>query len=216
MSKLLQTYIPACDAVVKLLWPHAEAVIHDLETGKIFYISNAYSKRRAGESSLNDPAHVFDSDQNVIGPYSKTNWDGHRLKSVTSLIRDGRGRAVGLFCINYDIEAFSGVVDQLRNLFELPPSAPSQSPLLNKDWHETINSEIAAFLKWRKISLVGLTNGETDDLISTLSEKGIFEIRNAVPYVAEILKVSRATIYNRLNAKKLKTRKSHVKNGEPL
>jgi D-arginine utilization repressor len=37
-------------------------------------------------------------------------------------------------------------------------------------------------------------------LIKTLDERGIFEIRNAVPYVADILRVTRATIYNRLSA----------------
>jgi D-arginine utilization repressor len=183
-----------------LLWPHAEAVLHDLSTGKIFYIANSYSKRRAGDSSLNDPEQQFDQSQIVIGPYAKTNWNGNRLKSVTSVIRDGKNKPIGLLCINHDIEAFAGVLDQLSGLIALPQMPSKHSSLMSRDWRETVNATIADFLRRRKITLAGLAADETADLIKILDERGIFEIRKAVPYVAEILKVSRATIYNRLNA----------------
>jgi D-arginine utilization repressor len=200
MSKALDAYVPICDAIALLLWPHAEAVLHDLSKGDIFYIANSYSKRRAGDRSLNDPDQHFDPTQTVIGPYAKTNWNGNRLKSVTTVIRDSKNKAIGLLCINHDIEVFSGVLDQLKGLIELPPPAPKQSALLSQDWRETVNATIAEFLQWRKITLAGLTSSETEDLLKNLESRGIFEIRNAVPYVAEILRVSRATIYNRLNA----------------
>jgi D-arginine utilization repressor len=200
MTKLLQNYVPVCDAVALLLWPHAEAVLHDLSTGKIFYIANSYSKRRAGDSSLNDPEQQFDQSQIVIGPYAKTNWNGNRLKSVTSVIRDGKNKPIGLLCINHDIEAFAGVLDQLSGLIALPQMPSKHSSLMSRDWRETVNATIADFLRRRKITLAGLAADETADLIKILDERGIFEIRKAVPYVAEILKVSRATIYNRLNA----------------
>jgi D-arginine utilization repressor len=199
MTKALEPYIPICDAIAQLLWPHAEAVLHDLATDKIFYIANAYSKRRAGDSSLNDPEQKFDPAQTIIGPYGKTNWDGHRLKSVTSVIRDGRAKPIGLLCINHDIEGFAGIIDQLRGLVELPLPAAKQSPLLSQDWRETVNTKIAEFLKWRNTTLAGLTSADVSDLIRSLDQHRIFEVRNAVPYVAEILRVSRATIYNRLN-----------------
>jgi D-arginine utilization repressor len=200
MTKLLQNYVPVCDAVALLLWPHAEAVLHDLSTGKIFYIANSYSKRRAGDSSLNDPEQQFDQSQIVIGPYAKTNWNGNRLKSVTSVIRDGKNKPIGLLCINHDIEAFAGVLDQLSGLIALPQTPSKHSSLMSQDWRETVNATISDFLRRRKITLAGLAADETADLIKILDERGIFEIRKAVPYVAEILKVSRATIYNRLNA----------------
>jgi D-arginine utilization repressor len=198
MSKTLAAYIPICDAIALLLWPHAEAVLHDLATGEIAYIANPYSKRRAGDSSLNDPACDFDAEQSVIGPYGKTNWDGHRLKSVTTVLRDGRNKPIGLLCINHDVEAFTRFLDQLKGLIEIPKSASTSSPLLTADWQETVNAIVKEFLGWRKITLAGLTTGETDDLIQTLHERGIFEIRKAVPYVADVLRVTRATIYNRL------------------
>jgi D-arginine utilization repressor len=200
MTQFLQNYVPVCDAVALLLWPHAEAVLHDLSTGKIFYIANSYSKRRAGDSSLNDPEQQFDQSQIVIGPYAKTNWNGNRLKSVTSVIRDGNNKPIGLLCINHDIEAFASVLDQLSGSIALPQTPTKQSSLMSQDWRETVNATISDFLQRRKITLAGLAADETVDLIKLLDERGIFEIRKAVPYVAEILKVSRATIYNRLNA----------------
>jgi D-arginine utilization repressor len=199
MSKQLQNYVSICDAITLLLWPHAEAVLHDLSTGKIFYISNSYSKRRAGDSSLNDPEQNFDPSQVVIGPYAKNNWNGHRLKSVTTVIRDSKNKPIGLLCINHDVEAFAGILDQLSGLIEMPQTVIKQSSIMAQDWRETVNTTVSEYLQWRKITLAGLSTDETADLIKTLDERGIFGIRNAVPYVAEILRVSRATIYNRLN-----------------
>jgi D-arginine utilization repressor len=199
MPHPLERYIPICDAVAQLFWPHAEAVLHDLATGKIFYIANPYSKRRVGDTSLNDPGYGYDRNQAVIGPYGKTNWDGHRLKSVTTVLKDGRNQSFGLLCINHDIEAFAGIVDQFKNLIEIPPSTLA-APLLTEDWREAVNRTIQEFLSWRKMTMAGLTLSDTQDLIKTLDERGIFEIRNAVPYVADILRVTRATIYNRLSA----------------
>lgn len=199
MTQILKSYIPICDAVTRLLWPHAEAVVHDLAKGEIFYIANSYSKRRTGSASLNDVKGV-DFKGEVIGPYGKTNWNGRRLKSVTTVIRDGKGKPVGLLCINHDVEAFSALKDQLLGLVEIPAALPRKNGLVTEDWREHINAAVADYLKWRNATLAGLTSSDVDDLIRTLSERGLFSIRKAIPYTAEILNVSRATIYNKLKA----------------
>lgn len=195
----LAPYVAVCDAVAQLLWPHAEVVLHDLASGKIAYIANAYSKRRRGDSSMTETEAAFDLADDVIGPYPKTNWDGRRLKSVTAVLRDRRGRPVGLLCINHDIEAFAGLADQLKGLVTLPQaSLPQPAVLFSGDWREQVNSILGEFLAERRTALAGLSARDLADLIARLDGQGIFEIRKAVPYVAEVLKLSRATIYNRL------------------
>jgi D-arginine utilization repressor len=151
----------------------------------------------AGQSSLTDVADI-DFDQNVIGPYTKTNWDGRRLKSVSAVIRDPDGRPIGLMCINHDIEAFSGVLDQLLLLVGTPvPMAPATA-LFSGDWRERINEHIGTFLAEKNATLTGLGTNDVNHLIAWLDKVGIFEIRNATNYLADVLSVSRATIYNRL------------------
>ena len=198
MSHPLSPFIPVCDAIATLFSPHVEAVLHDLDSGLIFHIANAFSKRRPGESSLNEAGLASTLTEDVIGPYGKANWDGRRLKAITAVLRDADGRPIGLLCLNHDIEAFAGFFDQLKSMMDIAVPLPKTSALMAEDWREAVNAVIGDFLAARRTTLAGLTAAETDELIGTLDAQGVFSIRKAVPYVAEILKLSRATIYNRL------------------
>jgi predicted transcriptional regulator YheO len=200
MSPALRPFIPVCDAIAVLFHPHAEVVLHDLASQQIVYIANTYSRRRPGDSSLTEPAPAFDTAEDVIGPYGKTNWNGRRLKSVTAVLRDAAQRPIGLLCINYDVEAFVGLLDHLRPLIELPSPAAQPAPLFAPDWRESVHLVVARFLSARNTTLAGLSSDDLDGLLAELGRQGIFEIRKAVPYVAEVLHLSRATIYKRLGA----------------
>jgi predicted transcriptional regulator YheO len=200
MPHPLTPFIPVCDAIATLFSPHVETVLHDLETGLIFHLSNAFSKRRPGDSSLNEAVLVSSLEDDVIGPYAKSNWDGGRLKAITSVLRDDGGKPIGLLCINHDIQAFAGLFDQLKSMIDVGEPMPKTSALMADDWREAVNSVIGDFLATRRTTLAGLTGSDMDGLIGLLDARGVFAIRKAVPYVAEILKLSRATIYNRLGA----------------
>jgi len=213
MSHPLTPLIPVCDAIATLFSPHVEAVLHDLDSGLIFHIANAFSKRRPGDSSLNEAGLASSLEDDVIGPYGKSNWDGRRLKAITAVLRDADGRPIGLLCINHDIEAFAGIFDQLKSMVDIAAPMPKTSALMAEDWREAVNSVIGDFLGTRRATLAGLTSADMDELIGMLDARGVFAIRKAVPYVAEILKLSRATIYNRLGVirQKLET----ANQGEP-
>jgi len=200
MQRSLGSYVPICDAIAALFHPRVEVVLHDLATRKIFYIANSFSKRRAGDSSLNEPEAAFAGADEVIGPYPKTNWDGRKLKSITAVIPGRARKPAGLLCINHDIDALTAVVEQLQHMLELPLESAPTKPLLSADWRERVNTVIGEFLATRKATLAGLKSRDLDDLMGELDERGIFDIRRAVPYVAEVLRLSRATIYNRLAA----------------
>ena len=171
--------------------------MHDLATLKVFYIANAFSKRRAGDSSLNEAEPALGGINEVLGPYAKMNWDGHRLKSITAVIRDSARKPVGLLCINHDIDALAVTIEQLQNLLKLPTPTDATTPLMSQDWRERVNTVIGDFLAIRKATLAGLKSRDVDDLIAELGRRGIFDLRKAVPYVAKVLGLSRATVYNR-------------------
>ncbi|WP_438750996.1 helix-turn-helix transcriptional regulator [Pararhizobium sp. O133] len=200
MPHPLTPFIPVCDAIATLFSPYVEAVLHDLETGLIFHLSNAFSKRRPGDNSFNEAGLASSLDTDVIGPYAKSNWDGRRLKAITAVLRDDSGKPIGLLCINHDIQAFAGLFDQLKSMMDFVETAPRTSALMADDWREAVNAVIGDFLAESRTTLAGLTGSDMDGLIGMLDARGVFAIRKAVPYVAEILKLSRATIYNRLGA----------------
>jgi len=202
----LKNYVPIADAIASLLAPHAEVVLHDLLKGTIVHIANCFSKRRRGDSSLTDLAKV-NLRQAVIGPYSKTNWNGRRLKSVSAVIHDRSSKPIGLLCINQDIEAFSQAAEHLSALVSMPVRADPATSIFPGDWREAINERITAFLNERSSTVAGMLADDVNALIADLDRTRVFEIRHTVNYVASVLDISRATLYQRLKRIRAGTRR---------
>src|SRR5262245_54900740 len=102
MNKTIKAFLSTAEAIQRLLHPHAEVVIHDIKKNRIAAIFHPFSKRKVGDPSLLSEEEMAML-ENCIGPYEKINWDGRKLKSVSSLIRDENGKIVGMLCINLDI-----------------------------------------------------------------------------------------------------------------
>jgi predicted transcriptional regulator YheO len=212
MKEELKPYIPVCQAIAALLQPHAEVVLHDLATGNIAYIANAFSKRRPGDSSMTDLDVAISIDSSVIGPYRKTNWDRRQLRSVTAVLRDRNDRPTGLLCVNLDISAFEGAVEFIRNLIQFAPPSDPPSALFKSDWKEMVSATIDSYLRERRITEAGLGKDDLSELVKVLDGQGIFSIRNATPYIAEVLRMSRATLYKHL--KELRQKKNDKNSSE--
>lgn len=193
----LDAYSPIAQSVVALLQPYAEAVIHDLKTGKIHAIFNPYSRRVKGDDSLLDVEVQKAKLPVYFEPYLKTNWDGRKLKSVTSTLRDAKGKPIGLLCFNLDISKW----EEFHFLFERFIAGPKELPkeLFIEDWKEKISCYIFNRLKTKQLSLDHLTKAQIKELILELHGEGAFQGKNAAAYVGDILGLSRATVYKYLN-----------------
>ena len=54
----LTTYKRMAEGVAALMFPHVEAVVHDLDSGTIAYMANNYSNREVGGPSLVEDVDV--------------------------------------------------------------------------------------------------------------------------------------------------------------
>jgi predicted transcriptional regulator YheO len=70
--------------------------------------------------------------------------------------------------------------------------------LFKEDYREQINAYISTFLQKEGLTLKSLNREKTRDLIRALHADGAFKTKNAAVYIAEVLRLSRATIYNYL------------------
>ncbi len=194
----LEFYFSIAQAISLLLHPHGEIVIHDLKTGRIAGIFNNFSKRNVGDESLIEELDDYLKIPDVFPIYAKTNWDGRKMKSTTATIRDNKGYPVGLFCINLDVtkwEEFRHFLDQWSCI----PVHQNQPEILFKDdWREKINLYVSEYLKKEGTILKMLSKEKKQDLIKALHREGAFKAKNAATYVADVLDLSRATIYNYL------------------
>lgn len=191
----LTLYFPVAQAINLLLHPHAEVVIHDLNTGKIAAIYNNFSKRNVGDESLIEELSAETMLPDVFPIYTKTNWDGKKMKSSTATLRDKKGDPIGLLCINLDVskwEEFRHLLDQWVNNQNQP------QVLFKEDWREKINLYVSEYLKRESTTLKVLSKEKKQELIKALHREGAFKAKNAASYVADVLELSRATVYNYL------------------
>jgi D-arginine utilization repressor len=202
MPDAFSAYRPVAQAVAVLLHPYAEVVIHDLKTDRIVDIWNAFSNRSRGDESLLGDEIELSLDRDVFGPYEKAKPDGTRLKAITSVLRDGRGRRIGLMCINIDLAE----LDRLSALLTAftGASEPRPQALFNQDWREQTNLMVRDFLERRRKALKALDRDDRAALIAEFDAAGVFGARNAAPYVAQALNISRATLYTLLGATRSK------------
>lgn len=193
----LNSYFSTAEAISLLFYPYAEVVLHDLNSGLIAAIYNNFSKRKIGDRSLLEEIKDFDEFPNVFPVYLKTNWDGRKIKSISSTLRDKKGKAIGLLCINLDLskwdECYQFLGTWLNNLTQPPPVE-----LFKDDWREKINSYVSAHLAQEGTSLKFLDKEKKKNLVLALHKEGAFKAKNAAHYVADVLGLSRATIYNYL------------------
>lgn len=198
MPHPLQPHIPVADAIAAVFAPHVEVVIHDLATGTVHHIANPISRRSPGDESLTELESAADPDASVIGPYAKTNWDGRRLKSITAVLRDGRGRAIGLLCLNVDVSLFETLQAVARDFLRFAEVADKPSVLFRNDWREDVNDIVGRLAAERGARLSALAPDDRMALVAALDARGLFDVRNATPYIAQLLDLSRATLYKTL------------------
>lgn len=203
MRSALFPFVAIADAVALLLRPHAEVVIHDLQRGELAHIAGKFSRREAGDSSLGDLENIGALDEFIIGPYSKMNWDGRRIKSITAIISDDAGAPIGLLCINLDVSIFDALQAICRDFLTSQVTDERPVALFRDDWREDVNEIIGRFLTNIGATAAKLDRPQRVELINLLDARGLFEVRNAVPYIASLLRLSRATLYKSLSAARL-------------
>lgn len=190
-------YASIAEAISLLLYPHAEVVLHDLKTGCIAAIYHNLSKRKVGDESLLEELSNHHELPDVFPVYLKTNWDGRKMKSISATIRDQKGRAVGLLCINLDLTKWNEMHLFLESWLN---HATHQQPvvLFKDDWREKINAYVSDYLDKAGTSLRLLNKETKKALVIALHQEGAFQAKHAASYVADVLDLSRATVYNYL------------------
>ena len=186
----ISQYIPLCNSIVLLMAPLIEVIVNDLVSGEIYYINGGLSKRKVGDLSLLEPSE-FEKNIDQI-TYPKINFDGRLIKSISVPVDNKY-----LICINADASVFS----QMKNLGEvflntIKDSQPES--LFKNDWQEKLHVAIDDFLKKQGLKFDELNQFQKKILTKYLFDLGAFAEKNAADYVANILRLGRATIFKYL------------------
>jgi predicted transcriptional regulator YheO len=194
----LDNFRAIADAIATLFFPHAEVVLHDLRTQKVDYIANNLSKREIGDDSALEDMLSDEVSERNIGPYEKLNWDGQKIRSLSTVLRDREGHPLAVLCINLNISLFENAKAALDLFLSPTKLIPQPDSLFRDDWQERINTFLHAWLRERQLSLNVLTRDHKRELVLALHAEGAFKGKSASNYVANVLNMGRATVYKHL------------------
>ncbi|AST94513.1 helix-turn-helix transcriptional regulator [Shouchella clausii] len=203
---ILRKFIPIADMIVATFGKNCEAVIHDLTNvqSSLFYIKGTVTGRKHGapttEVVLRELRKYGDEVPDKLGFTSRTK-DFRTLRSSISFIRNETGKVIGFFGINYDITAFSNVCEVLSE-FSAAQYLGQPSPVTDESYAENIEEIFETLIK-NTLMEIGVPIEEMGKrekmyFVQRLDEKGSFLIQGSVERIADILGVSKQTIYNYL------------------
>lgn len=192
----------------------SEIVLHDLSLvpNTIINIYGELSGRRVG-----DPGTDLLLRQSIEGfpdrylGYETALPDGRPVRSWTMIVRDTNGTAVAALCINTDIAAWRVVAQIAETMIGTdgehavsPIPVPATAPIGVSEHFVRNVDELASHLIHRSIAEVGRPVAEMRkehkiDVVRRLQKQGFFQLREAVEMLAEVLGVTRFTVYNYIN-----------------
>lgn len=205
LHPILQSYVPVVKGLSETFGPNCEVVLHDFTNlqESIVAIENGQVTGRSMGSPMMEASlkMVMNDavDQDNIN-YTGKSADGRVLKSSTMFIRDEHGKVLGCMCINFDITelvAARRVMNDIMKINEenMPKHEESNLNVVSGVLTDIVNETIAVVGK----PVIYLTKEEKVQIVDRLDQKGAFLIKGAIDHVAEVLCVSRYTIYNYLD-----------------
>lgn len=204
---LLENMIPLVDGIAKTLGSNCEVVLHDIKNpqSSVIAITNGHVTGRNVGSPMTERGlkaiRNKDYKKNLI-KYKTVTKDGRTLKSSTLFIKDQEDEVVGCLCINLDISEFvvaKKVIDGLTETVDETGNLKQEEETYSTNINEILYSVVNKVLENLGKPIAYLTKEEKVNIVKELDEKGTFLIKGAVEYVAEVLCVSRYTIYNYLD-----------------
>lgn len=178
-----------------------EIVLHsleDLEHSVIAIFNGQHTGRRIGspvtDLALNMLSQIEKNGLQDSITYFNRNKHGEPLKSTTIVIRGQNNRVIGLLCMNLYLNTsmFSmmkswGSSDMYQTMPPIETLAEDASNLIEvslQDAQERVNANLT----------IPVSN-RNKEIIALMHERGIFKLKDAVPRVAELLHISKNTVY---------------------
>ncbi|WP_053707379.1 helix-turn-helix transcriptional regulator [Streptomyces sp. NRRL B-3648] len=178
-----------------------EVVLHDLRNPDhaIRAIENNLSGRQVGDSATElGLARIADPQYpSVIQNYPNRFPDGRPAKSTSIGIKNAAGEYVAALCLNLDVSVLSPVTLALSNLVATDAEHRDQplETLRDRNARE-LRQAVEARAAERAATPRSLSREDKKALVRQLQRDGYFDSRDAAQTIADLLGVSRATVYN--------------------
>ncbi len=208
-KQILYSYIPVIDGLAKYLSSSYELVLHSLEDfdhSVICIYNGEHTGRMVGapitDLALNLLEQIEKGHTDSIVYFSK-NAKGEPLKSTTLAIRGEGKKVIGLLCINMYMN--TPFIDLLNSFI---PDLSVNSSMIVETYTQNPEELIETTLKAERASVMAdntiLPSNKNKIIIERMYDKGIFQLKDSVLKVEELMGISKNTIYMHIRNHKKK------------
>lgn len=198
---ILSSYKSFSEGLSDYLGEGYEIALHSLENldRSVIKIINGYHTGRSEGAPITDLALTMLSriKSNQIEPYisyNTTNSKGEPMRSTTIAVMGEHGRIIGLLCINFYLN--TPLTSVIKNL-TTPDSSETESlserfaDNIGDMLHNTVQDVQALVMSDPSIPC----GRKKRAIVKELHSRGVFNLKDSVVRTAELLQVSRNTIY---------------------
>ncbi|MDV2960154.1 PAS domain-containing protein [Shewanella algae] len=190
------------DGIATMYGQHTEVVLHSLDRDhpSIIKIANGHvTGRSVGAPITNLALEKLKSGHDISEAYLSQSSNGKTLKSITTVIRNEKQMAIGLLCINTDMDA--PLMSVLRSM--LPQQCPltessGTSEVFARNIEEALHSTIDKVNQEVRHSELIPPSKKSREIVTRLFDAGIFELKDSAQVAAKRLDISVHTIYRYL------------------
>ena len=189
------------------LGKRCEVVLHDFSdlSASLIHIAGNITGREVG-APITDLAYKAYKDQGDdvedLSGY-RTIAHGRILKSSTIFLRDSSGKVVGCLCINLDVTDFLNAKTALEEFTYFPEGVGQPQERFASSFKETLESILEEIVRDMGKQPATMDKDERLEFIHRLNRHDVFAFKGAVNQVAQLLGVTRYTVYNDLKELRL-------------
>lgn len=194
-KKTLESYKLLIEGLAKYLGNSYELVLHsleDLDNSVIAIFNGEHTGRKVGapitDLALKMLDQIENGDENTIVYFSQ-NKKGEPLKSATIAIKGDDNKVIGLLCINMYLN--TSLKDILESL------TPNKA--ITENYNQNSTELIKSAYEIEKANVLAdssiLPSNKNKVIIERLYDKGIFQMKDAVPEIESLMCLSKNTVY---------------------
>lgn len=204
-KSILNSYSMMLEGLSKYLGEGYEIVLHSLEdygNSAVKIIHGSHTGRTKGapvtDLAMNYLEEIKKNPDDSTGiTYFTHNKKGQSLKSVTIPVRGENNRIIGLLCINFNLH--TSLLEYIHNFVDGETNEEQQWETRKENFSSTSVELLENMIQeMRREVMEDLTVSSVNknkEIIQRLYEKGLFNMKDAVAKAADILGISKNTVY---------------------
>ncbi len=200
--------ISTCQFISEILGKTSEVLLHNATNGEIEWVNDdSISHRKIGDINTTSILQLLNSkcensNTNRIIGVLNTSETNTLIRTSNLMIRDDEGKLKYVICVNQDITGFAQIQPFLTNLFSEKDKKSVDFSEANDNSDSADIEEIMTNIILEEVKHADVFSLESKAakmaVLSRLTNRGVFKVKQAVPKVCDLLNIAQPTLYKYL------------------